>query len=126
VIAALEAQDAAIIIGACGAFVVAILAPLLKVIVDIRKQTSETNLAVNHRPAGDATLRDIVERMAFDMERLSEMSAERHDSNVRRIDRLSIAVDSTIRKVDRVQDAVGGVTARMERVEKERKERDGP
>jgi hypothetical protein len=123
---ALEAQDAAIIIGACGGLVVAILAPLLKALVDIRRQTSETNAAVNNRPKGDATLRELVEQIDERLDALEGRATERHESNVRRIDRMSIAVDQTIRKVDRVQDAVAGVNSRMDRVEQERQERDGP
>jgi hypothetical protein len=123
-LAELSAQDAAIIIGACGALVVAILAPLLKVIVDIRKQTSETNEAVNHRPKGDPTLRTIVEQIDDRIQKLEEKSGDRHEVNSRRIDRVTTAVEAQTRKMDRLADAIGGANRRIDLLE-ERYEGDG-
>ena len=117
IVAALEAQDAAIIIGACGALVVTILAPLLKALVDIRKQTSETNIAVNHRPKGDATLRELVEIIDGRLQDLETQSTTRHEANSRRIDRVSIAVDAQTRKLDRLTDAIAGANNRLDRLE---------
>jgi hypothetical protein len=124
IVAELSAQDAAVIIGACGALVVAILAPLLKVIADIRKQTSETNIAVNHRPKGDATLREIVEKIDLRIAQLEDDSLSRHDSNSRRIERVTLAVEAQTRKMDRLGDAIGGVNRRIDGLE-ERNEGDG-
>lgn len=116
-LADLSAQDAAVIIGATGALVVAVLAPLLKVIVDVRKQTSETNVGINNRPKAEGTLRDVVDKISARIEQLEESSEIHHNANSRRIDRVTIAVDAQTRKMDRLTDAIGGVNGRIDRIE---------
>lgn len=117
VLGELSANDAAIIIGACGALVVAILAPLLKVIADVRRQTLETNLAVNHRPKGDATLRELVENIDVRIGQLEDDSLMRHEANSRRIERVTLAVEAQTRKMDRLADAIGGANRRIDKLE---------
>jgi len=117
VLATIEAQDAAVIIGACGALVVVILTPLLKMVVDIRRDSRETNQAVNNRPKDQPTIRDLVERLDIDLDILRRESSERHQANSRRIDRISVAVDAQTRKLDRLSDAVGGANRRLDHLE---------
>ena len=119
---AMEAQDAAVIIGACAAFVVAILGALLKVVSEIRKQTSDTNRAVNDRPRSDPTLRELVELIDKRVTELSAATIRRHDINTNRIERVSIAVEAQTRKMDRLSNAIAGVNDRIERIESTRQE----
>jgi hypothetical protein len=113
----LEAQDAAIIIAACGGLVVAILAPLLKALVDIRRQTAETNIAVNHRPHGEATLREVVQEIQSDLSRFRDDQRDRHTANVVRMERVDSRLCGVEGKIDRLGSAVAGANDRLDKLE---------
>ena len=118
----MEAQDAAIIIAASGALMVSLLVPLLKALSDIRKQTSETNVAVNNRPKADGTLRDVVDGIADRIVALEEKTERYHLSNSHRIDRATIAIEAQTRKMDRLASAIAGTNDRIDQIEEIRQE----
>ena len=119
-LAEMTAQDAAIIIGACGAFVVAILAPMLKTLSDIRKQTAETNVGINNRPKSDGTLRDVVDEISARVGRLEEKTDTHHAANTTRIDRATVAIEAQTRKMDRLASAIAGTNDRINHIEEKR------
>jgi hypothetical protein len=104
--AAISGEELVLVLGAYSALVLGAFGMLIKFVLDTRKQTVETNRAVNNRPSSEPTLRALVESIDERVDSLRGQSRDWHQSNVRRIDRLADAVGGVNRRLDAIETRV--------------------
>lgn len=107
-LAEITGEELVLVLGAYSTLVLGAFGLLIKFVLDTRKQTVETNRAVNNRPSHEPTIRALVESIDERVDDLRAQSRNWHQANVVRIDRLA--------------DAVGGVNRRLDTIERKQQE----